>query len=664
MDPPLPPPPPPPYPGPGPALHGPLPPQLITISPEEIEQQLLQYRERVQQYRITLPKDKNSFLVMAAYQSDFDSNTFNYYAEAIRNRVKNQSLFAALLSGGGNKGDRKLVAPDFASIQLMRFLYLETFTQPEPLNAQEEILQMYRDFPFWPGESAAYDAIRGEDFWSENHILMCLSSGHLYYQKAETAGYHVLAGDRETNALLWYLSAHCKFDGFYESFSVTYLPYTFCALLNLYDFSENPDIRNCSAILLDKIVSMLMIVTNKQGVCRLACTTRSYKRSRLDKVGHNINQFINLILGFGEERVAPKIILDFMLTSRWEPDYQTVLTNYRFTGYTRLNFSHRLDDTKEIYKGVPDDEVTPFFWSAGLITHPKFFTHTRDYISKFRLHTNPELILLGLVNKTMLDAAAHFSEAQKYTDLNINVYKTPGREGVLSSLDMYNVGQQTYQQLLWMANVSGVGVWSQSGGDHGDMQRFAPERVNPAVSQKENVLVASYITPKNLRNAVAQNVIIRSYSFVYWPSKFFDEEYRMINKQLKSLNEAERHDECNADKCAWWFARKGEVYVGVFCNKETSLERTKREDSKMKISREEEYMCPRRVCYDNKQTWMCVVGDVTQYQTLRQFVVFCRSIRLEVETKKKKKLLTEVEVRYTATVEVPGAFTISHVYPL
>jgi hypothetical protein len=60
---------------------------------------------------------------------------------------------------------------------------------------------------------------------------------------------------------------------------------------------------------------------------------------------------------------------------------------------------------------------------------------------------------------------------------------------VLTSFERFYPGFQAYQQMPWMANVDGVGVWSQSGISLG------VEGINisnPLVSQKENILVAVY----------------------------------------------------------------------------------------------------------------------------------------------------------------------------
>lgn len=52
---------------------------------------------------------------------------------------------------------------------------------------------------------------------------------------------------------------------------------------------------------------------------------------------------------------------------------------------------------------------------------------------------------------------------QNYTDIVLNVYKSRNRKVVLSSFENFNVNLRSFQQNPWMANLSGVPLWTQSG---------------------------------------------------------------------------------------------------------------------------------------------------------------------------------------------------------
>jgi hypothetical protein len=88
-----------------------------------------------------------------------------------------------------------------------------------------------------------------------------------------------------------------------------------------------------------------------------------------------------------------------------------------------------------------------------------------------------------------MQMADGLSKGQNYTRIFLNVFKSPSRRVVMTSFDNYNVGRQAYQQMCWMINLDGVGIWSQSG------IVFGVECVNicgPAVVQKDNVLLVVY----------------------------------------------------------------------------------------------------------------------------------------------------------------------------
>jgi hypothetical protein len=86
----------------------------------------------------------------------------------------------------------------------------------------------------------------------------------------------------------------------------------------------------------------------------------------------------------------------------------------------------------------------------------------------------------------------HYSAGQNYTDVTLNVYKSNNEKCILSSFENYNVGLQSYQQLPWIANFDGVGIWIQSRTTNTILQDIGINSTNPAISQSGCVLVAVY----------------------------------------------------------------------------------------------------------------------------------------------------------------------------
>lgn len=88
-----------------------------------------------------------------------------------------------------------------------------------------------------------------------------------------------------------------------------------------------------------------------------------------------------------------------------------------------------------------------------------------------------------------MDTFSTLSKGQAYSSIFLNIFKSPSRSVVMTSFDRYNVGKHAFQQMSWMVNLHGVGIWTQSG------VLFDQERINisnPSVTQQENILVAAY----------------------------------------------------------------------------------------------------------------------------------------------------------------------------
>ena len=189
---------------------------------------------------------------------------------------------------------------DFSFISLIRFLHLAKPSDDNSSvikinNAKKSIFDEMYSFPFWPQDDSQYSGIWKNNkemdklvFWSENHLLMTLTSCYLFSQykwqqlESKHAGandiniaYKKLTNSIETKILTKYLEVHCneKFGGLYETNSFVYIPYSICALLNLIDFAVNPKIKELSRAIIDNAVYRLMLGTTvDNGVCNLTGT--------------------------------------------------------------------------------------------------------------------------------------------------------------------------------------------------------------------------------------------------------------------------------------------------------------------------------------------------------------------------------------------------------
>jgi hypothetical protein len=253
-----------------------------------------------------------------------------------------------------------------------------TFSDGEKVAAKdqredmEELVRHYEGCAFWP--NIHNNNISKSEFWSENHILLYLSSAVLFKQRCDQMG--IQAGhvtDVEVTTLKDYLAGHISMcdhggAGVYEVLSGTYLPHTMKALLNLYDFSTDPVIRDHSDQILRAIARQFLLVTNTSGVCSLTATCRApHKNDLLMKTrGHHTDDLVKFLLPgqFGNLADAEHIsdFGEFLLTSEWNPvlNDPTVLEAWAITNFSgRMN--HQLSDIQRSYCTKPDD-ATPFYW--------------------------------------------------------------------------------------------------------------------------------------------------------------------------------------------------------------------------------------------------------------------------------------------------------------
>lgn len=449
-------------------------------------------------------------------------------------------------------------------------------------DAAAEIQTALSRFHFWPesgkNSQKVGETLRNTIFWSENHLLMTLSSAYLYEQRRLNDPLE-LQKMRTTHLLLTYLKAHCspafgcvgfKSDGslgggFYEALAHTYLPYSMSALLNLYDFAEDEEVRVMSAQLLHCIAFQLLLVTvivpSTDGDLAIAslsgrsisllfhpqpsnyyttilyftASCRSFARTRLRKTDLNINQFINLVLYYANhvsspDQPVPSAISDFLLTSSWRPDQlldkaqtNSIYQALEFQGSLQVCVSHPMQLIQDLYEHICSannydkaiNDLVPFYWSAGLIAHPDYVTHTKKYRKEKGLQNNVHLKMLtslSFLPSTFLDTYDILSKGQNYSGVNLSLYKAP--EVCLTSFKGFNPHIASFQQVMypykdsihafvnmiysaqnpWMANISGAGVWSQTGSEGGKFAGFGMTNTHlPFAQQHNSLLLLSYI---------------------------------------------------------------------------------------------------------------------------------------------------------------------------
>lgn len=566
--------------------------------------------------------------------ADYERRIEVFHSAVAEDRGKHSLVLQAVkgtilqepLDGALNRVDKRQGESDFQIIALVRILYLGDDTIPEIYNTKVRIVSSLDKFPFWPTGDPKQACMDKIIFWSENHLIMTLGSCYLFRQyqlnpdaknsnEATKNGIlQELNSKLESKLLKVYLRAHCLevFHGVYEVNSTVYLPYSLSGLLNLYDFALDEEVKSLAKQIIDRIVYHVLLCTTSNGVSNLCAGGRTFVRTRLRTHQHNMNQFINLIVGVSPDAMHPSAVTDFVLTTTWRPDFADVQQALEFTGtHVPLSLSHPTSVTRDMYNllaraediHVDEEELVPFYWSAGLITHPDFVDKTRVYLDRKRMLKNEGLSALTIVPASFLKGrTSHYhvlSTGQCYTGLTLNVYKEPRKQLLLSSFDAYNPHSAAFQQLPWIANVSGVGVWTQAGsGSEGFLNFGMTNTHNPLVKQKGSLLVATHAAPHSLTTWMLFGSMFSSAVRLFFPLPLMD-EFCCFQAASDDLFASKTHppahsplvmhtslakiDEVVQKSRVWLAGRRGEALIAVLCTQKTKMDYKATKDAEMKV---------------------------------------------------------------------------------
>ena len=170
---------------------------------------------------------------------------------------------------------------DFDIVKLIRVL---EFSHGE---YDSLILPVLRPLPFWLEKNED-----NREYWSENHMIMWMSSDWLMHEK-----YGKVIDSTLDKRLRHYLRLKIQY-GFYEFFSSTYMPFCLAGLLNLADFSQDAEIKDLATQAAQLLLKDLMKLTNDKGVF-FPTAGRNYPGKYESAYGQNHNGLVYLLTGFG-----------------------------------------------------------------------------------------------------------------------------------------------------------------------------------------------------------------------------------------------------------------------------------------------------------------------------------------------------------------------------
>ena len=432
--------------------------------------------------------------------------------------ISNPSLVDELL-----ENYRSSDKADFTLIKLIRILNLSDEYDEQITNGI-----IASDVPLWL-ESGEESYI----YWSENHMIMWLSSAWLLNEHHQSAIDPLLR-----QRLVHFLELKNNY-GFYEFLSPNYFPYTMSALLNLADFSGDETIKALATGAVKRLLSEVLWATNDLGVF-FPAAGRSNTGKYLNAYTGNHSKIIYVLTGLGHETDSASAGSAFISTT--EVDMTDVIESR--TEVENISISNGHGINAAVNTSLSKQDRVLFQWSFGGYFHPDTWSDTfwaiDDYYSLQQHQSFKDVVTpLRLLGKNLTPT---FTRGSNLSNLNVDIYKN--KSVVLSSLENHYGGYMGFQTWPWVATVEDIAIWSQSGKVESFNSRSSQTNNThlPKVIQQDNLLMVIY-WPNSEINAGDVFANLDTDVSLHWPSDSFDE---------------------TQENGRWIIGRKNNAYIAVF----------------------------------------------------------------------------------------------------
>jgi len=479
---------------------------------------------------------------------------------------------------------------DFAVGGLLRILYRyeeSPHISPELL---DEIRACLLRFKYW------WDEPVGDNrrcYHTENHQIIYhsdeLLAGQLFPQQifqndGRDGLYHVA---HALHLIRRWLDFRQRF-GFSEWLSNCYFDEDLLALVNLYDFAAQPDVRYQAGRLID-VLMFEMALHSYRGV--FGCTHgRTYPRLIKGARSDTSATTIKLMLGMGLYN-SPQSLGAVPLASsdyRCPPLIEAIAADLAAPILCRERHSLNIDDAPAHGLSYDNLEDGHLYWSIQDYLHPKLHALAKrmsdeygvglyeDYEARYQALYQWQIDQYGEIVDPNLECHA-------MTEVHIQTYRTPAY--LLSCAQDYRPGKPGYQQHTWQATLGiDAVVFTNHPGAEDETSRpnyWAGNGVMPRAAQERNVLVCIYRLPPDDP---------LPFSHAYLPRAAFDELY---------------------ERAGWILARVGEGYLALFSQHPTRwLDDAEGREIELRAD------VPENI-------WLCELGDASGWAS---FEAFCAAV--------------------------------------
>ncbi|HEU5086550.1 MAG TPA: hypothetical protein VFT99_03860, partial [Roseiflexaceae bacterium] len=423
------------------------------------------------------------------------------------------------------------------------------------------ILYRYGDSPLLPGELRSviedrilhfkywWDEAGGDNrrcYWTENHQIIFhadeLLAAQLFPQatfanSGRDAAYHA---EHALHLIRRWFDFRARF-GFSEWLSNNYFEEDLLALVNLYDFARQPDIRRQAKACIDVLMFEMALHTFR-GI--MGCTHgRTYPRLIKGARHEDATNTARLMFGMGLYCQPANLGTIPLATSsyRCPPIFERIAADLQVAHTFKERHSIEIADAPRYGLSFDNLEDGHLYWSVQDYIHESIYDlaqQTRqafgimlyeDYLERYFQVWNWQVEQYGRIVDRNIDCHG-------MTEVHIQTYRSA--HVMLSSAQSFRPGKPGYQQHPWQATLGpDAVVFTNHPGSDDETARpnfWAGNGILPRVAQHNTALICLHHVPADDRFP---------FSHAYFPRNAFDEVI---------------------ERSGWVFGRRGQGYIGLY----------------------------------------------------------------------------------------------------
>ena len=476
-------------------------------------------------------------------------------------------------------------------------------------------------------------------YWTENHQIIFhsdeLLAGQLFPDitfdnNGKTGQDHI---DHALHYIRRWLTFRVRF-GFSEWLSNCYFEEDLLALVNLYDFAQQDDVKQKAGGLIDMLMFEMAMHTYR-GI--MGCTHgRTYPRLIKGARREDASNTAKLMFGMGIFNSPNMLGTVPLVTSDYRcPDAISAIANdleqpriFKERHSLNIADAHRYGLS---YDSLDDGNL---FWGIQDYVHPAIMglAERLHWTYGIRLHEDYQTLYTRLL-QWQIDEYGEIVDPQlechAMTEVHVQTYRTS--DYMLSAAQDYRAGKPGYQQHPWQATL-GIDTVVFTNHPGSDDERARPNFwggncILPRVAQHENVLVCIHHVPNNDPFP---------FSHAYFPRDAFD-------------NVVERGN--------WIFAQRDEGYIALYSQHKVSWHKDQHDD-KHPVNE------ARANSPDN--VWVVEMGSADQWGDFDNFVHVIETAFIEAEhlaIEYHSPTLGEVSFAWNGRFTIQGKTINLHNYP-